>query len=94
MANDMRWDSIMKSAYLARTPSSWGRRRWRLRSGNCISTLHWMLRMSAVACPVRSWLCIHRATGVGRIAVLHVLLRWVGRVLSAVRRIGWARGGN
>jgi hypothetical protein len=86
--------SILRSAYLTRTRASWSRRRWRLRSRNRISTLHWMLRMSAVACPVGSWLSVHGATGVRRIAVLHVLLRRVGRVLSAVRRISWARGGD
>lgn len=94
MANYTGRSSIWKSAYLTRTRSSWSSGCWSLCSCNRISTLHWMLRMSAVACPVRSWLRIHGATWVGRIAVLHVLLWWVGRVLSAVRRIGRARGGN
>ena len=94
MTDETGRGSILRGAYLTRTRASWSRRCWRLRSRNRISTLHWMLRMSAVACPVGSWLGIHGATGVRRIAVLHVLLRWVGRVLSAVRRISWARGGD
>ena len=86
--------AMLKSAYLTGTRSSWSCGCRCLRSRNCVSTLHWVLRMSAVACPVGPWLRIHGATGVRRITVLHVLLGWVGRVLSAVRRISWARGSN
>jgi hypothetical protein len=94
MACQLGWKAILKSAYLTRARSSRSCGCWCLRSRNGVSALHWVLRMSAVACPVGSWLGIHGATRVGRIAVLHVLLRWVWRVLSAVRRISWTRSGN
>ena len=51
-----------------------------------------MLRVAAIARPVRTGLGIHGATGVCLVRVLEVLLGRIGRVLAAVRGVGRARG--
>lgn len=75
---------------LSWTRSSWSSRCWGLRTCNGV-TWQPVLRMATIACPVRSWLSVHRATWVGRVTVLHLFLRWVWGVLAVLRRVSRTR---
>lgn len=85
------WVMSNRITYLARARTGGSGRVGSLRAGDGIAG-QGVLRVAAIAGPVRARLRVHGSAGVSLVRVLEVLLGRVWRVLAAVRGVGRARG--